>query len=152
MAGLHNQPRKQANIALMPGDGIGREVMAEAVRVLELLREQDDLPLTWESLEWPSTAWHQQHGQMMPEDALQQVRQYDALLLGALGDPGPLRDPDRYCLPDGISLAPLLSFRKGLDLWACERPARLLPGAPRYLADRRAEQVDMLVIRENSEG
>lgn len=152
MTGLHNQPRKQARIALMPGDGIGREVMAEAVRVLELLRQQDDLPLTWESLEWPSTAWHQQHGQMMPEDALQQVRQYDALLLGALGDPGPLTEPGRYCLPDGVSLAPLLSFRKGLDLWACERPARLLPGAPRYLADPRAEQVDMLVIRENSEG
>tara|TARA_R110000796_G_scaffold250728_1_gene380354 strand:+ start:38630 stop:39769 length:1140 start_codon:yes stop_codon:yes gene_type:complete len=143
---------EQARIALMPGDGIGREVMAEAVRVLEVLREQDNLPITWESLDWPSTAWHEQHGQMMPDDAMQQVRQYDALLLGALGDPGPISDAQRYRLPDGISLAPLLSFRKGLDLWACERPAKLLPGAPRYLADPRAEHVDMLVIRENSEG
>ncbi|MFT6464294.1 isocitrate/isopropylmalate dehydrogenase family protein [Halopseudomonas sp.] len=146
------EPNKQANIALMPGDGIGVEVMAEAERVLTFLRDQDDLPLSWEVLDWPSTAWHQQHGQMMPDDAMDQVRRYDALLLGALGDPGPLSEPDRYCLPDGISLAPLLRFRKGLDLWACERPARLLPGAPRYLADPRAADIDMLVIRENSEG
>lgn len=146
------ESKKLATIALMPGDGIGLEVMAEAEKVLQFLREQDDLPLKWEVLDWPSTAWHQQHGQMMPDDAMEQVREYDALLLGALGDPGPLSDPDRYCLPDGISLAPLLSFRKGLDLWACERPARLLPGAPRYLADPRAADIDMLVIRENSEG
>lgn len=143
---------KTARIALMPGDGIGVEVMEQAVRVLETVREQDGLPLSWDLLDWPSTAWHREHGQMMPDDALQRACDYDALLLGALGDPGPLSDPDRYRLPDGVSLAPLLAFRKGLDLWACERPARLLPGAPRYLADPRAEQVDMLVIRENSEG
>lgn len=147
-----NVTAKDARIALMPGDGIGTEVMEQAVRVLELLREQDALPLSWDMLDWPSTAWHREHGQMMPDDALQQACEYDALLLGALGDPGPLEDKARYRLPDGISLAPLLTFRKGLDLWACERPARLLPGAPRYLADPRAEQVDMLVIRENSEG
>lgn len=146
------ESNRDASIALMPGDGIGREVMAAAEQVLTLLREQDDLPLRWHVLEWPSTAWYQQHGQMMPDDALTQVCEYDALLLGALGDPGPLSDPQRYCLPDGISLAPLLSFRKGLDLWACERPARWLPGAPRYLADPRATEVDLLVIRENSEG
>jgi tartrate dehydrogenase/decarboxylase/D-malate dehydrogenase len=144
--------QKSVRIAMMPGDGIGVEVMTQAVRVLEKLRDQDALPLSWDSLEWPSTAWHQEHGQMMPDDALQRVCEYDALLLGALGDPGPITDSGRYRLPDGVSLAPLLTFRKGLDLWACERPARLLPGAQRYLADPRAEQVDMLVIRENSEG
>lgn len=147
-----NATAQTIHVALMPGDGIGSEVMAQAVRVLTLLREQDALPLSWDLLDWPSTAWHREHGRMMPEDALERVCAYDALLLGALGDPGPLDDPDRYRLPDGISLAPLLTFRKGLDLWACERPARLLPGAPRYLADPRAERVDMLVIRENSEG
>ncbi len=139
-------------IALMPGDGIGGEVMQAAQLVLEALRERQSLPLEWDWLEWPATAWHARYGQMMPDDALEQVKAYDALLLGALGDPGPLTDADRYRLPDSVSLAPLLRFRKGLQLWACERPARLLPGAPRYLADPRAEQVDMLVIRENSEG
>jgi len=140
------------SIALMPGDGIGGEVMAAAQSALEVLRTRYDLPLAWEVLEWPSTAWHQQHGEMMPADALARVCAYDALLMGALGDPGPLNDPARYKLTDSVSLAPLLTFRKGLDLWACERPARLLPGAPRYLADPRAADVDMLVIRENSEG
>ena len=139
------QQAARKKIALMPGDGIGHEVMAAADAVLQALHEIEPLPLDWETLSWPSTAWHQQHGEMMPEDALQQVQRYDALLLGALGDPGPSSDAQRYLLPDSISLAPLLTFRKGLQLWACERPARLLPGAPQYLADPRAADVDMLV-------
>lgn len=142
----------EKTIALMPGDGIGVEVMASARQILTRLREKYQLPLAWDELEWPSTAWHQNNGSMMPDDALSRLHQYDALLLGALGDPGPADEPERYRLPDGVSLAPLLQFRKGLDLWACERPARLLPGATQYLADPRAAQTDMLVIRENSEG
>lgn len=149
MAANKPQPR---HIALMPGDGIGPEVVAAAEQVLAQLRDHHQVDISWDTLPWPSTAWHQQHGRMMPEDAMQRVKGYDALLLGALGDPGPTSDPERYRLPDGISLAPLLAFRKSLDLWACERPARLLPGAPQYLADPRAADVDMLVIRENSEG
>lgn len=139
-------------IALMPGDGIGIEVMQAAEHVLDALKQRFDLAIEWETLDWPSTAWHRDQGEMMPADALNRARAYDALLLGALGDPGPTSDPKRYRLPDGVSLAPLLTFRKGLDLWACERPARLLEGAPQYLADPRAREVDMLVIRENSEG
>ena len=141
-----------SNIALLPGDGIGPEVMTAAEQVLSTLQTRFDLPLSWTSLPWPSHDWYRQHGQMMPDDALSTLRQFDAILLGALGDPGPLDDPQRFCLPDSISLAPLLTFRKQLDLWACERPARLCPGAPQYLADPRARDVDMLVIRENSEG
>jgi len=139
-------------LALLPGDGIGTEVTTAAEQVLSALKKRFDLALEWQSLPWPSTAWHQRYGEMMPADAMHQLREFDALLLGALGDPGPTSDPNRYRLPDGISLAPLLQMRKGLDLWACERPARLLPGAPCYLADPRARDVDMLVIRENSEG
>lgn len=146
---MAKQPIK---LALMPGDGIGVEVMASAERVLEALRDRHGLSLSWDVLPWPSTAWHREQGEMMPADALAQLGDYQALLLGALGDPGPSRDPKRYKLSDGISLAPLLTFRKGLDLWACERPARLLPGAIQYLADERAKDIDMLVIRENSEG
>ena len=144
---------KSWRVALLPGDGIGVEVSRASLRVLETLCEHRDAPrIDWHWLPWPATAWHQEHGQMMPDDALSQLRDFDALLLGALGDPGPSRDRQRYCLPDGISLAPLLTLRKGFDLWACERPARWFPGAPLYLADPRARDIDMLVIRENSEG
>ena len=143
---------KRLNIALLPGDGIGPEVMAVAEQVLALLIDRFQLPLSYTSFPWPSHAWHQQHGQMMPDDGVEQLRAFDAILLGALGDPGPLDDTDRFVLPDSISLSPLLALRKQLDLWACERPARWQPGAPQYLSDPRANDVDMLVIRENSEG
>lgn len=139
-------------IAVTPGDGIGPEVVAEAIKCLEILRARHNLQLEWTRFPWPSHAWHAEHGQAWPDDALDQLRSYDAILLGALGDPGPINDPDRYLLPDSVSLAPLLEMRKGFDQWVCERPARLLPGARQYLADDRARTVDMLVIRENSEG
>jgi len=144
--------KKKWSIAVVPGDGIGSEVMSATLGALEVLRTEGELDLTWTELGWPSTAWHQDHGVMMPADGLQQLRRYDAILLGALGDPGPQSDPNRYVVTDGISLAPLLEIRKGFDLWACERPARLFKGAQQYLADPRAREVDMLVIRENSEG
>ncbi|MEX2523827.1 MAG: isocitrate/isopropylmalate dehydrogenase family protein [Gammaproteobacteria bacterium] len=140
------------HIAVLPGDGVGTEVMAATLKVLEAALARTGVPLDWDELPWPSTAWHREHGAMMPEDGLEQLQKYDAILLGALGDPGPLSDPERYVLPDSISLSPLLAIRKGFDLWACERPAQLLKGAPRFLADPRAAEIDMLVIRENSEG
>ncbi len=139
-------------IAITPGDGIGPEVVSEAVHCLEALRDKYHLPLEWIRFPWPSHAWHEKHGESMPPDALEQLQRFDAILLGALGDPGPAYDNARYLLPDSVSLAPLLQIRKHFDQWVCERPARLLPGAHQYLADVRARNVDMLVIRENSEG
>ncbi len=146
------QNRQQWNIAVMPGDGIGPEVTAAAVAALDLLAAQEGLAITLTELPWPATAYHREHGTMMPENWQARLAQYDALLLGALGDPGPLHDANRYRLPDGVSLAPLLAIRKGFDQWACERPATYLPGAPQYLSDPRAREIDLLVIRENSEG
>ena len=129
---------QKSRIAVTPGDGIGPEVVAEAVRCLETLRAVHHLELEWTRFPWPSHAWHEEHSESMPDDALEQLKAYDAILLGALGDPGPIDDPKRYLLPDSISLAPLLDMRKGFDQWVCERPARLLPGARQYLADERA--------------
>ena len=151
MAGGQQQGR-QWTVAVLPGDGIGPEVMAVTTRVVEWLAQRQGFGLTLKRYAWPSHAWHQAHGEMMPEDWKQTLAGHDALLLGALGDPGPSSDPNRYLLSDGESLAPLLDIRKGFDQWACERPARLLEGAPQYLKDPRARDVDMLVIRENSEG
>ncbi|WP_323751238.1 isocitrate/isopropylmalate dehydrogenase family protein [Marinobacter sp.] len=139
-------------IAVTPGDGIGPEVVAAAIHCLEVLRTKHQLPLEWTRFPWPSHAWHEEHGESWPADALAQLKSYDAILLGALGDPGPVNDPDRYLLSDSVSLSPLLEMRKGFDQWVCERPARLLPGARQYLKDDRAKDIDMLVIRENSEG
>lgn len=139
-------------IAVIPGDGVGPEVIAEAQACIDRLNELGACDVDMTELPWPATAYHKEHGRMMPADGLDQLRGYDALLLGALGDPGPASDPDHYVLPDSVSLAPLLEIRKGFDQWVCERPARLLPGAHQYLADPRARDIDMLVIRENSEG
>ena len=144
--------RSHWKVAVLPGDGIGPEVMAVTVRALKALAEGGGPDLELVEFPWPSHAWHREHGESMPSDWRKRLASHDAILLGALGDPGPADDPDRYLLPDGISLQPLLAIRKGFDQWACERPALLLDGAPQYIRDDRARDVDMLVIRENSEG
>jgi tartrate dehydrogenase/decarboxylase/D-malate dehydrogenase len=144
--------RERWRVAVLPGDGIGPEVMAQAVRALEALAAKDGPALEMTRFDWPSTAYHAVHGRMWPEDWRDQLAAFDAILLGALGDPGPTSDPGRYVLSDALSLSPLLDIRKGFDQWACERPAVRLPGAPQFLADPRAEELDMLVVRENSEG
>ena len=126
-------------IAVLPGDGVGPEVVAEARKAVDAL----GLPLAWTELPWGS-AWYREHGRMMPEDALDTLRDHDAVLLGAIGDPSV---PDHVALWDTI-----LEIRQGLDLWANLRPCRLLPGIPTPLAGREPDDVDFLVVRENTEG
>jgi tartrate dehydrogenase/decarboxylase/D-malate dehydrogenase len=126
-------------VALLPGDGVGPEVTAEARRVVDAL----GLPLEWTELPWGS-AWYREHGAMMPLDALDVLRGHDAVLLGAMGDPA---------VPDDVSLwGSILLLRQRLDLWANVRPARLLAGVPCPLAGRGPADVDMLFVRENTEG
>ena len=124
-------------IAVIPGDGAGPEVVAEARKAVEAL----ELALDWDVLDWGTDRYHAE-GAMMPPDALQIVRDYDAVLLGAVGRPS---------VPDHVTLwGLLLPLRQGLDLWTNVRPARLLPGIPSPLAGR--PPVDMLFVRENTEG
>jgi tartrate dehydrogenase/decarboxylase/D-malate dehydrogenase len=126
-------------IALLPGDGVGSEVVAEARRAVDAL----GLDVTWTELDWGSAYWHR-NGQMMPDDAVDVVRGHDAILLGAVGDPS---------VPDHVSLWGLiLPLRQRLDLWANVRPARLLEGVPSPLAGRGPADIDMLFVRENTEG
>jgi len=126
-------------IALLPGDGVGPEVVAEARRAVDAL----GLSLEWTDLPWGSAHWHE-HGRMMPEDGLETLSAHDAVLMGATGDPS---------VPDHVSLWGLvLEIRQRLDLWANVRPARLLEGIPCPLAGRAAAEVDMLFVRENTEG
>lgn len=139
-------------VAVLPGDGIGPEVMAVTVEALRALNAGGELQMELTELLWPSHSWHHTHGEMWPAGWYQTLAEFDAILLGALGDPGPVDNARRYLLPDAVALSPLLEIRKGFDQWACERPALHLQGAPQYLADPRAETTDMLVVRENSEG
>jgi tartrate dehydrogenase/decarboxylase/D-malate dehydrogenase len=126
-------------IALVPGDGVGPEVVAEARKVLDAL----GLPVEYTELPWGS-AYYQEHRRMMPADAIDVLREHDAVLLGAVGDPA---------LPDHLTLwGLLLPIRQQLDLWANLRPSRLLPGVPCPLAGKGPGDVDMLFVRENSEG
>jgi tartrate dehydrogenase/decarboxylase/D-malate dehydrogenase len=114
-------------------------VTAEARRAVDAL----GLPLVWTELPWGS-AFYREHGAMMPPAALDELREHDAVLLGAMGDP---------LVPDDVSLwGSILHLRQGLDLWANVRPARLLPGVPCPLAGRSPADVDMLFVRENTEG
>jgi tartrate dehydrogenase/decarboxylase/D-malate dehydrogenase len=114
-------------------------VVAEARRAVDAL----GLSIEWTELPWGSAYWHE-HGRMMAEDALDQLRAHDAVLMGAIGDPS---------VPDHISLwETILEIRQKLDLWANLRPARLLEGIPTPLRGRGPADVDMLFVRENTEG
>ena len=126
-------------IALIPGDGVGPEVIAEARKVVDALA----LPVDWTELPWGSAYFHE-HGRMMPAEWEAALRSYDAVVMGAVGDPS---------VPDHISLWGLiLEIRQRLDLWANLRPARLLEGIPTPLAGVGPADIDMLFVRENSEG
>jgi tartrate dehydrogenase/decarboxylase / D-malate dehydrogenase len=121
-------------VAVIAGDGAGPEVVVEARKAVDAL----GLDLTWHELPWGTEHYHET-GTMMPADGLATVRQFDAVLLGAVGHPS---------VPDHITLwGLLLALRQGLDLYANLRPARLLPGIP-----SKFENVDMLFVRENTEG
>jgi len=130
-------------IALIPGDGIGNEVIPAGVKVLEKLAKSFNFTL--ELSEFPfSCAYYQKHGTMMPDDGLDQLKPFDAILLGAVGAVG---------VPDHVSLwGLLLPIRRQFDQFVNLRPVRLLNGIVSPLAGRGPEDIDFLVVRENTEG
>ena len=130
-------------IAIIPGDGIGREVVPEGVRTLETLAVKYGFDVSCTSFPY-SCQYYIEHGIMMPPDALDQLKSFDAILLGAVGAPG---------VPDHISLwGLLLPIRRSFDQYANVRPVRLLPGIHSPLANRRHEDIDFVIVRENTEG
>ncbi|HEX7614046.1 MAG TPA: tartrate dehydrogenase [Thermoanaerobaculia bacterium] len=134
---------KELRIAVIPGDGIGKEVVPEGIRVLEAAAMRHGIRFTWDELPW-SCAYYQEHGRMMPEDGLERIRRHDAVYLGAVGFPG---------VPDHVSLWGLLiPIRRGFQQYANVRPVRLMPGVPCPLAGREPGDIDMVVVRENNEG
>ena len=132
-------------IALIPGDGIGKEVLPEGVRVLDATAQRFGLALHYTPIDWASCDWYQQHGQMMPDDWKAQLQGQDALFFGAVGWPA--------TVPDHVSLwGSLLKFRREFDQYINLRPVRLFDGVPCPLAGRKAGDIDYLVVRENTEG
>ena len=131
-------------IAVIGGDGVGPEVIGQGIRVLKEVARLDG-GFSFEFTEYPwGCEYYLKTGCMMPEDGMDQLAQHEAIYLGAVGAPG---------VPDHVSLWDLLlKIRKGFDQYINLRPVKLLEGAPCPLKDVKRQDVDMIVVRENSEG
>jgi tartrate dehydrogenase/decarboxylase / D-malate dehydrogenase len=141
---------KPYKIAVIPGDGIGKEVMPEGVRVLNAAARRFGLSLDLQPIEWASCDYYAKTGQMMPDDWKTQLQGSDALFFGAVGWP--------QTVPDHVSLwGSLLKFRREFDQYINLRPVRLFDGVPCPLVDkfgkpRKPGDIDFFVVRENTEG
>jgi tartrate dehydrogenase/decarboxylase/D-malate dehydrogenase len=134
---------KTYSIAVIPGDGIGREVVPEGLRVLDAVSARSGFSLRYDHFDW-SCETYRSTGRMMPEDGLQRLMPHDAIFLGAVGYPG---------VPDHISLWGLLiPIRRAFDQYVNLRPVRLLPGVPCQLQGKQPGDIDFWVVRENTEG
>ena len=130
-------------IAVIEGDGIGHEVVPEGLRVLEAAGKKFGLSYQMTHFDW-SCEVYAKTGRMMPEDGLEQLKKFDAVFLGAVGYPG---------VPDHVSLWGLLiPIRRGFDQYVNLRPVKLFKGVSTPLANRKPEEIDFVVIRENTEG
>lgn len=131
-------------VAVMPGDGIGVEVMDAALAVLDAVETRFGLAFDRDVIR-AGAAHYRDTGEALPADAFARAQAADAILFGAMGWPD-----IRY--PDGTEIAPQLDLRVRLDLYAGVRPIRAIPGVPRVLSDPRAERIDLVILRESTEG
>ena len=130
-------------IAVIPGDGIGKEVVPAAINVVDAAGRRFGFRCQWTSFDWGCERYTET-GRMMPEDGLDQLRRHQAIFLGAIGYPG---------VADHVSLWGLLiPIRRTFEQYINLRPVRLLPGIRSPLAGRGPEDIDFVVVRENSEG
>ena len=141
---MSNQ-KKQYRIAVIPGDGIGKEVAPEGLRVLEQAAKKHGVSLQFDHFDFASWDYYEKHGEMMPDDWKEQIGKHDAIYFGAVGWPAKI--------PDHISLwGSLIKFRREFDQYVNLRPVRLMPGVPSPLANRKPGDIDFWVVRENTEG
>src|SRR5271166_32093 len=137
--------KKQYRIAVIPGDGIGKEVMSEGLRVLEAAAKKHGVAVQFNHFDFASYDYYDKHGEMMPEDWKAQIGKHDAIYFGAVGWPAKI--------PDHISLwGSLILFRREFDQYVNLRPVRLMPGVASPLANRKPGDIDFWVVRENTEG
>jgi tartrate dehydrogenase/decarboxylase/D-malate dehydrogenase len=131
------------NVAVIPGDGIGLEVVPEGIRVLEAAGHRFDIDFNWQTLPWGCENYNRT-GRFMPEDGIEQLKEFEAIFLGAVGFPG---------VPDHLSLWELLiPIRRDFEQYVNLRPVRMLKGMDTPLKNRGPEDIDFVIVRENNEG
>ena len=136
---------KTHKIAVIAGDGIGKEVMPEGLRALEATATRFGIDLEFTTFAWADCDYYVKHGKMMPDDWRAQLSGFEAIFFGAVGMPD--------IVPDHISLwGSLLKFRREFDQYVNLRPVRLMPGVPCPLANKKPGDIDFYVVRENTEG
>lgn len=138
-------PQNIWKIAVIPGDGIGKETVPEGLRVLMAAQKRFELGFDFTEHDFASADYYVKHGQMLPNDWKDKLGQSDALFFGAVGWPD--------LVPDHVSLwGSLIQFRREFDQYVSLRPARAMPGVPLPLAGRKPGDIDMMIVRENTEG
>ncbi|RYX97116.1 MAG: tartrate dehydrogenase [Comamonadaceae bacterium] len=136
---------KKYRIAVIPGDGIGKEVMPEGLRALEAVAPKFGIDFEFDHFDFASCDYHDQHGRMMPADWKDQIGGHDAIFFGAVGSPAQV--------PDHLAVwGSLITIRREFDQYVNLRPVRLMPGVPSPLAGRKEGDIDFYVVRENTEG
>ena len=136
---------KEYKIASIAGDGIGQEVVPEANKVLKKVAEEHQFKLSIDDFDFASCDYYEKHGKMLPDDWKDKIGKHDAIFFGAVGM------PDRY--PDHITLwGSLLQFRREFDQYINLRPVKLFPGINPPLANKKPGDIDMIIVRENTEG
>ena len=136
---------KNYKIATIAGDGIGKEVMPESLKVLKETAKKHQFNIQFDEFDFASCDYYEKNGKMLPDDWKEKIRNHDAIYFGAVGDPSKV--------PDHISLwGSLLKFRREFDQYINLRPVKLFNGVPCPLANKNPGDIDMLIVRENTEG
>ena len=136
---------KEYNIACIPGDGIGKEVVPEGVKILKEAAQKHQFKINFEEYDFASCDYYEKHGKMLPDNWKEKLTKHDAIFFGAVGMP--------HRVPDHISLwGSLLQFRREFDQYINLRPVKLFPGVNPPLANKKPGDIDMMIVRENTEG
>ena len=136
---------KNYKIATIAGDGIGKEVMPEGIKVLKETAKKHQFNIQFDEFDFASCDYYEKNGKMLPDDWKEKISDHDAIYFGAVGDPSKV--------PDHISLwGSLLKFRREFDQYINLRPVKLFNGVPSPLANKNPGDIDMLIVRENTEG
>ncbi len=137
--------KNRYKIAVIPGDGIGKEVIPEGVKILEKVSKKFDINLCFDEFDFSSYDYYEKFGKMMPDDWKEKICNHDAIYFGAVGWPEKI--------PDHISLwGSLLKFRREFDQYINLRPVKLLSGVPSPLVGKKVGDIDFYIVRENTEG